>query len=183
MKFKKFNLAIISLFSLFACNSQSENDDNPLDENMNNISFNLYLERSKQNDSKNFWELELNANTIVFHFGDVGTNGQILEKEYVNETIARYEAFKELKSKRNEGFQLPNQLSFETLLSHEKTRIRDIDESLISSLEGDHYTHFILINDNVHLDKLDIDALHGIVDGLIINGNLIVDGGIYMVQR
>lgn len=141
--------------------------------------FKTYLEHPTANQ---FWELSLQGKSIQIKSGAIGSEEESNTKDYISEAIARYEAFKAIISMRQKGYQSANRISMETLLTYDKTLAKDIDKTLYSSLKGDHYQTFILIKGNITLDTLDIDAFHSKADGLIIDGDLIVDGGIYNTE-
>lgn len=80
-------------------------------------------------------------------------------------------------AKRSKGYAMPNTITMDKLKKFEIINVKDINSSLYSNLEGE-YNNFIVIDEDITLKELDLDSLHGLVDGIIINANLKVDGGI-----
>jgi len=147
------------------------------------ISFELTLVKITDVDEKSLWRINLNHKTVQTITKTDAENSEETPqtKDYASVQIARYHVYKEILEKRQEGYQLPNRISMEDLLRIKPTP-QDKIEEVNYHLESDHYENFIVIDGDLSIDHLNIDALHGKTDGLIINGDLLVDGGIYNAE-
>jgi len=136
-----------------------------------------YLE-FKDEKSQKFWEIYSEGNNVITRYGKIDTEGKKIIKTHPSSTIAVFEMHKQIVAKRNKGYATPNVVSMAELMKYEKTTLSDLDSSLYSSLEGDHYESVIYIDGNINLESLFLDEMHEYTNGIIINGDLKVDGGI-----
>lgn len=61
------------------------------------------LQRKSEHAEK-FWEVTVTGTTLKVHFGKIGTNGQIKEKEFATEAEAQAECDKLIKEKTKKGY-------------------------------------------------------------------------------
>ena len=103
-------------------------------------------------------------------------SSEVEEKAHIlKDKLDEYKAIKKQRNATDDAM--------EKLLAYPNVKKETIDEELLSSLEGNWYEEFIYIEGDLVLHgDLDIDALHSRTDGLIINGNLKVNGGIYNLE-
>jgi len=72
---------------------------------------------------------------------------------------------------------MPNTMSLNILTKFKTINKEELEQSLYSALQGS-YNKFIVIDEDIMLEELNLDALNSFVDVIIINANLKVDGGI-----
>ncbi len=143
------------------------------------VQMNTYLVTSSPDQKQLFWSLELNSKTINLKSGFEGEEAESQSKHFVSELVARYEAYKYIIGKRDEGYHLPSRINMEALKEYKPIPVDKLGEDIyFNNLDGN-YSNFIVIEGDLYIDELDMDALHGKTDGLIITGDLYVDGGIY----
>jgi len=138
-----------------------------------------YLVTSSPDQKQLFWSLELNGKTISLRFDTKDGQVKTEEKSFVSEVIARYEAYQLILNQRDKGYHLADRITMETLLKYKSAPLSKLKDYYTG--EGDS-PNYILIEGDLVIDELDIDALHGKKDGLIVTGNLYVDGGIYNLE-
>ena len=138
-----------------------------------------YLVTSSPDQKQLFWSLELNGKTISLRFDTKDGQVKTEEKSFVSEVIARYEAYQLILNQRDKGYHLADRITMETLLKYKSAPLSKLKGYYTG--EGDS-PNYILIEGDLVIDELDIDALHGKKDGLIVTGNLYVDGGIYNLE-
>jgi len=154
---------------------------------INPTQFKITLVKTVANsDKETYWTINSQDKTIQTSIKTLASgtdsqdNGEIQKtaQDYSSTPLARYHVYKEILEKRKEGYQLPNRISMNELLNIKPTPADKVDYYL----ESDHYENFIVIDGDIYLDYLDIDALHNKTGGLIIQGDLFVDGGIYNTE-
>ena len=135
----------------------------------------------KDEKSHKFWQIEVVENAFTVTYGKVGTNGQSKTKEFDNAEKANQEAEKVIKQKLKKGYKNPNKsnvLTTKDLLKYKKVNFSELNENIYHNLQGNHYKTAILITEDIVIDDLNLDLLHGKTDALIIDANLSVAEGI-----
>jgi len=127
--------------------------------------------------SQKFWEAYSENNDVITRYGKIGTEGKTLIKNHNSRKIALIEMHKQIIAKRKKGYASPNVISMAELMTYEKKSLASLDDSLYFYLESS-YNSVVYIDGDLSIDNLDLDALHSYTDGIIINGDLVVDGGI-----
>ena len=135
-----------------------------------------YLEY-KDDKSNKFWEVSTQENCIISRYGKIGSEGIEKSTEFDSDAIAVLEMHKQIIAKRKKGYASLDVISMDELLENKITSLEAIDKELYSDLEGS-YESVIFIDGNLSLENLDLDDYGTSVNGLIVNGDLKVDGGI-----
>jgi hypothetical protein len=95
----------------------------------------------------------------------------------VSSEIAHYEMYKMILTHRDKGFSLVSSISMDELLSYPTVDKDGAEYSFY--LEGSKERKFIYIDGDLSLNEtLDLDQLEKKAEGLLVSGNLIVDGSI-----
>ena len=130
--------------------------------------------------SKIFWEIWSEGSDVLIRSGAVDSEGETTTHSYDSHALAVFEMYQLILQKRQEGYRTPNAVSMEDFMKYETVPLESLDEDLYSEVHDDEGS-VIFIDGDLALEKLDLDAISDSdnnIDGIIVNGNLSVDGGI-----
>jgi hypothetical protein len=119
---------------------------------------------------------------VIMNDGNHGDDTTIEPLQKPQEFEQRLNVYMEVKERRRKDGSSSSAINMETLLSHDTTSIDLIDKQILSYLFGDWYKNLIYIEGDLSLKTLDLDKLGEVCDGLVVNGNLTVEGGIYNLE-
>jgi len=103
-----------------------------------------YLEY-KDEKSQIFWEISISENNVISRYGEIGSDGEEVKESFESKVVAVYEMHKQLLTKREKGYVMPNQVSMKELNEYKVTNLKDIDKKYYEDrLEGT-YRNIIFI--------------------------------------
>ena len=137
----------------------------------------IYLEY-KDDKSQKFWEVWVEHNELVTRYGNIGNKGIQRRKKLSNQTVANYERYKAIASKKEKGYGSPYSMTMDELCQVKICDIEEVDKTLYSEELSKYCKKVIFIEEDLTIDELDLDILKTYADALIIKGNLTVNGGI-----
>ena len=120
----------------------------------------------KDNGSNKFWEIQKKGSKITTRWGKIGSNGNILTKDYGDDVISIY--YKLIKSKINKGYKLSidEKKSMKTL----KKSIKHNGESYFIHDNGDRPFLVVIDKKNVNIYKVP-KKIYDVNLGNILNSN------------
>lgn len=136
----------------------------------------------RDSDGKVFWEVWSEGNDVLVRSGAVGSDGEQSTTSHDSHAIAVFAMYQQILAKRKEGYNSPDALSMKDLLEYDTVDLEDIDEELYEELHEDEGEVIFIDGDLAISEDLDLDHLmeesEGEIVGIIVTGNLRVDGGI-----